>query len=633
MVMVEGHLARKMCLLTDIWQNGAIYAACPQPRFASFMKTRVESSKRSRDFICLLNCFLKNVLFSFGAFQLNRNDNRNVMGMNIFVSSANYFPFCTRRSGYAKCIIANNTIEARSVSNGQHGYENIHQGGHGARDCYILDLQHQDHSAEYQANTIGSGGLTIWPRQDPFTSLCERGPTSTLAKIDHRDITAKLHEPRKVLDRCQMVTASAFDSVKSCSRLQNEKTVKGNETKIKSDSGNGWPCPDNWNAFQLQREPHLSNIHPNNSVKELQDPRLKTFHDSDPIYHGWNNFVPAKTLGTPEVEGCGRPAMQTSASANGFQHNSIQPTWWNDLPISQCRFIANTSSNYQETRSTVNDSGSETSVCKPSEEWQIRTRETQQQTPRFTDHGVTNRFFIDTELSNSQNDQSVLRPAKSRGSSEEVVCSRYYSQEPVTLPSKSKLESQSFNFSDEEKDSGATTYFERETGQLNSHLQTGKPPEFMTNPKECEDYQETKISETYDREKRIRSLKALLKKHERALEALRHKMKTPVVISEKEGNINNIPFKGDHTRSFHALGNIAVLEDFPSIDGGVDLRSSLKRKWLENWNEDDTAGLKSTNNKKGKEDDLSGVKYEEEDKDLNSAEFTAVEGLVRLNKD
>lgn len=162
----------------------------------------------------------------------------------------------------------------------------------------------------------------------------------------------------------------------------------------------------------------------------------------------------------------------------------------------------------------------------------------------------------------------------------------------------------------------------------NDHGLRSKSP-WSTDNEELEN--ETQHLEMVAREERIRKLKNLLAKQEKALESLRFRMNSsndkaipkPSVrseaISQKSGDQGNTTKSNDPPHS--------------NSSSGTTLGNSLKRRWLQNWNEGEEHGHEPPFEKeKENERQSSGSLSEKEDQNLSNAEFTALEGLVTLSK-
>lgn len=162
----------------------------------------------------------------------------------------------------------------------------------------------------------------------------------------------------------------------------------------------------------------------------------------------------------------------------------------------------------------------------------------------------------------------------------------------------------------------------------NDHGLRSKSP-WSTDNEELEN--ETQHLEMVAREERIRKLKNLLAKQEKALESLRFRKNSsndkaipkPSVrseaISQKSGDQGNTTKSNDPPHS--------------NSSSGTTLGNSLKRRWLQNWNEGEEHGHEPPFEKeKENERQSSGSLSEKEDQNLSNAEFTALEGLVTLSK-
>ena len=476
---------------------------------------------------------------------------------------------------------------AKSLANGQHGYKYIHhKDEHGTRDRYTLNLQDQSHLEKEQAKERNSSDIMMkwWPGKQPVPYTTEQGPTFFQTTTDR--ITTKLYEPLKPLfPGTEDVLGSGFNKQNSFSQLQTAQAVKGSETE----------------AFQLQRQQGLTNIHQTNPIKHLQDPRLTNQDNSDSIYHGWGNLLLSDKLGRPEGYG-GKPIEQTRTKAYSFKQNATLANWWHPSPVSHCPVTTYASNNYQE-RSTFRHLGTDSAI----EERKLRTWGMHEQTSpgRFTSFGNSDTFFKKTDSEIPHNHQSMPPQRKPHRTAESGI--NYVSKQPVIDAKKQKLARPCSP--DQLTHFGAKTICD-----LNSNVQKMNPQEMMINRKEFKDIHDAKNSETCAREERIRNLKALLAKQEKALEALKDQKKPSISIDEKG---DNIAFNGTS----------------PSIDEEVVLPNSLKRRWLKNWDEEDGFDHISTKIKRRKELNSHNTKTEEENQALSNAEFTAVEGLVKLSKD
>ena len=519
-------------------------------------------------------------------------------GINIFVSGGSHFPFSAQKCRCAECIIRYSKMGAKSLANDQHYYKTIDQKDeHETRDRYTLNLQDQS-----QTKDRNGSEMKWWPGKQPVTYTTERGPTFFQTTTDH--ITTQLYAPLKPLfPGIEDPLALDFNKRNSFSQLQTAQTVKGRETEAK-DNGCHWPWSGNSDAFQqLQKQqPDLTNIDQSNPIKHVQDPRFTKHDNSDSIYHGWGNFLPANKLGRPESHG-GKPIEQTRTRAYGFKQNESLANWWHSSSVSHCPVTTYASNNYQE-RSTIRHLVTDSA----NEERNLRTWGMGEKTStrRFSSFGISDTFLKETDSESPQNHQSMAPQAKPHKTSESTGIN-YFSQHSVIDTKNQKLASPC---SPEQ-----LTHFGAKTiCELNLDLQKRNPQEMMINQKEFMDGHGTKTSET--REERIRNLKSLLEKQEKTLEILRYHRKHASISIDEKGD--NIAFNG------HS----------PSTDDQVTLPNSLEQRWLKNWNEEDGFDHISTKIKRRKvPNSHDNTKTEEKNQALSNAEFTAVEGLVRLSKD
>lgn len=159
----------------------------------------------------------------------------------------------------------------------------------------------------------------------------------------------------------------------------------------------------------------------------------------------------------------------------------------------------------------------------------------------------------------------------------------------------------------------------------NDHMLRSKP---QWNIDDEELKNETQHLEMVAREERIRSLKSLLAKQEQALESLRFRKKPSKnkaihkpstrhkAISIDQGNFNK---SSDQPQTYSSTGTTSG--------------NSLKRRWLQNWDEEEEPEPKHPVKKeKENERQSNGSLSENENQNLSNAEFTALEGLVTLSK-
>lgn len=586
----------------------------------------------------LLTLFVNTDFFKscFDLVHFCRTNDRNRQSINRCVFDGNYFPFWARKCRCAECIIANNKMEKKSHTSSKSGYGHLRPSEKylsQTRDGYNCDLKAKERLAADQSKPGNGNSMAWWSGKEPFmTTSHERRPMYKQNKGEHLPSNLFGHKPPAQF----ATTPPDANKAGSPTQLLNPEKVKSNEVATN----------DHWmgarfgysNKLNYEKQQDLTSIHPANPVRHYQDPRLRNLGKSDSIYKGHSNFeAGSKLQGT---DGYRRPVEQKGTNGYreenepSFQQNTKLTTWWNASSMSLCSDTAHAPNNYQ-VRGGAPAMRINRGNAKSSEEWKFPAWEGHMQTlpERSTDFGINYALFQGTHSHNSilQNHQSMPSNAKTRRNSDEAgINLSYLSVEPVTSAKKRKVAT---DYTPDQLQKMASRR-KREPGDASSHQSTNLPKRnqelTINNEKEFKDFQNTKNSESCAREERIRNLKVLLEKQERALEAIRFQRKA-FFIAEKDDN--NITSNETRAAKSSDQDHIATIAESPC--SGEVFSLAEKRRWLKNWIEEDDVEHRYHEIGKWKQiyDTREAKSVEEEDENLSNAEYTAVEGLVRLSKD
>ena len=482
---------------------------------------------------------------------VHRFNETNKQSMNGGVFNGSYLPaFWARKCRCAECIMAKNTVEAKSLANSQNGYKNdAHKERNNGRDVYHHDSPAKKYLAADHGGPRNGNSVTLWNgKVEP-----ERRPTSGQSETDL--ITSRLYQP-KALTHDRYVTTPGGNKTNSFTQLPNAETIKEKKRAEKN-----YAHDLSWSGDELRYQ----SVKQTCPVKHFEDPRLKNHKKKDSIYHDQAYLVP--TIQSGRVEGHLRPIEHKGTrgyredTESKFNKNSSLAAWWS----------ASSHRNHQSM--PVN-----TKTC--------RTSTGEVNLPHFSQQPVLSNTDKRNLASHCTPDQ--VKNMDSKQNCESVGLRSY--QKP-NLPKSDQ--------------------------------------ELLINQKEVKEFEDTKHSEICAREERIRNLKALLEKQERALKALRSQRKQ-FFTDDKCGSIT---CNKNHTKYSTVQGNKAILEECRPTDGAVISGDCLKRRWLRNWKEEDGIVSKFPKTEPREETHSHSTKFEEESQNLSNAEYTAVEGLVSLSKD
>lgn len=477
--------------------------------------------------------------------------------------------------------------------------------------------------------TLGNGnGIAVWPEKDRFTTSSDKKQaldfnTYIENPADHG--TSTFYQSTVC---SQSVTTPVAGETNSFTRLlKTDSVVKSNEAVATY-----WAWYGTSDEFSYQNQQHLPSIHQTSSTKQSnRDPRLRsksekynesgalTSHKSS-VYPGHVNFLPVS--GTGKIERYERQSEDNKSKKylEETEHSSLQgttaATWWNVSPMGQHPKPAQAQVIYPERRAPGTEK-------KSGDEWNVQ-RSWGKQPMQLTlnelsnKHGASDTLFCGTNPHSnfSWKHTSLLRVKTCRTSEEKLPKGTKWRPK--------KLE----NFGPKNKHG---------TGDLdpfqNSNSQR-KKQKSRTYKKALENVQDAKIMEIYAREERIRNLKTLLAKQEEALDALRFQRKHSF-SDETSGSVVNITSnETPYPKSSDQEDIVESKEESCSSPGGIVAGNSLKRRWLKNWSEEDQLDHKPPEKiVKWNETDSRGSLSEDGNQNLSNAEFTALEGLVRLSKD
>ena len=494
-------------------------------------------------------------------------------------------------------------MEAKSLASNKYGYSHSHQSNDyssQARDGYYSDrLTKANHDTAKPGNT---NGIMRWPEKEPFTTSSERRPTVSQNEMGH--VATKIDQHKNLP---QFATTPGVNKTKLSTQFLGPEVVKGNKV-AGNDHESGFGNPNELN-YQKQQ---LKNIYQTNPFRYLRDPRLKDHGKSDSIYQGQTLSV-AEFVGT---EGYRKPSEQKITrryweEIRPSHQNTMPPTCLNTSLESQCRKSpAHAQSNYQKRSAATYSVSKYRNNSKSSEELKLQTweRHMQSSPARLIKHGINETFFREKDSSSCipQTTPPISKTCRT-SQSDDTISIRL--QQPFIGTKKGNLASHCTP--DQLDFELSNTNSLKKNNELNIH--------------------NAKYSEICAREERIRNLKILLEKQERALETLRFQRRTPFINETDDDcftcNEDRIKQSMDAIMGeCHLTDDVAIL----GINSG-----SLKRRWLKNWkfNEKDDVEHKSPVIKKRKEIYTDSTETEGENQNLSNAEYTALEGLVRLGKD
>lgn len=549
-----------------------------------------------------------------------------------------YFPFWARKCGCAECIIASDKIGTNSLHNYQNGYRNNSNPGEyfsqktngynpEARQTKGRLGENQVYNAQ---RTLGNGnGITVWPEKDRFKAPAERmqtpdfnGSTYTQYQADPR--TSKFYQSAVC---SQSTTTPAVDKTNSFTRLLNtDYVVAGNEAVATF-----WPWCATSNEFNYQNQQQLSDIHQTYTSKQFsRDPRLRKKSErsnenntltsnKDSVYQANANFVPVSEIRKNEGYQPQSVANKNKRNWEESEHSSVQETttatWWNVSPVGQYPKATHASTFYPERSAPA--IGKRNSLA--GDEWKGQGNSVKQPM-QLTLNELSNKRPTFIQGTDSHSNSPWNPPTHPRVK----TCTKY----KVELSKGNK-------WTPKEMVENLSSRKRHGTGDPDSFKHSNsrqKKEQARINNNDLENEQDAKTLEIYAREERIRNLKTLLVKHEQALDALRFQRKSSF-SDETIGIALNIINNETPQKSSDQEHIVGGKEDSCS-PSGVSFGNSLKRRWLKNWNEEDQLNHKPPEKiEKRNEVHSAGTLSEDGNQKLSNAEFTALEGLVKLSKD
>lgn len=569
---------------------------------------------------------------TFFLVHLCRTNDRS--GQNIYSSLpgyGSYFPFWARKCGCAECIIASDKIGTNSLNNNQNGYKHSNQSEYFSLTTNGYNQAHQtkgrlgENPVYNSQGTLGNGnGITVWPEKGRFAASAKGMQThdfnsATYIPYQADPRTSKFYQSSVC---SQSATTPVVDKTNSFTRLLNtaDSAVAGKEAEATF-----WPWCGTPNEFNYQNQQHLSNIHQTYTTKQIsRDPRLRKKSEranvndtltsnKDSIYQANANFVPVSEMRKHEGYEPQSEANKDKRNWEETEHSSLQgtttATWWNVSPMGQHPKATHAPTFYPERSAPA--------VCKQNsmagDEWKGQ-RNSVKQPMQLTLNELSNKRGTFLQGTDSHGNQFPWNHPTLPTVTSEAEHSKGPKSKPKALENSSSRKRHGKGDPDSFKHSNSLQ--KKEQSRIHNN--------------DLENDQDAKTLEIYAREERITNLKILLVKHEQALDALRVQRKYSF-SDETIGNTldftnNEIP-ESDHE---HIVGG---KEESCSPSGGI-YGNSLKRRWLKNWNEEDQLDHKppekiEKRNEVHSHDTLS----DDENQNLSNAEFTALEGLVRLSKD
>ena len=554
-----------------------------------------------------------------------------------FPGDASCFPFWARKCGCAECIIASDKVGTNSLHT-QNRYRNSQQSGCFSQNSngYNQALQAkgrlgEDQVLNAQRRQGNANGIAVWPKKDRVTTLSD--------KIQTRDFRTSIQNPAdpRTSAFCQSAAPSqsaitpVVDETNSFIQLsKTDSVVKGNEAVA-----NYWPWYGASDEFSYHNQQHLRSIHQTSSIKlSSRDPRLRNKSEcngssaltskknNNSIYQGHVNFLPPGGSGTifrdehPSEDNKSKRHRE-EIERSFLQGGTTTATWRNVSAMGQQPKPGQAQSVYPKKRAPATEKTDDLSGDNRNVQGRWGKQPMQLTVSELSNkHGVNEKISCGTNPhSNFSWNHTSLPNEKSCGT-------------PGEKPQKwtpKKLDS--FDWKNKHG-----------TGDFDSFHNGGsqrKKQKPRTYKKALENFQDAKILEIYAREERIRNLKTLLTKQEEALDALRFQRKQffPDELSGSFVDITN--YETSHRKSSGQEDSVDNKEESCSSPGdNLAQGNSLKRRWLKNWNEEDQLDHKPPEKiEKTDETDSHGTLSDDGNQNLSNAEFTALEGLVRLSKD
>lgn len=566
------------------------------------------------------------------------NDKSKPSIYSSFPGDGSFFPFWARKCGCAECIIASDKMGTNTLHN-QNRYKNSQQSGCFSRKTngYNQALQTKGRLERDQVinaqRTQGNGnGIAVWPEKDRLTTLSDKMQTRDFMTYIQNPTNPRTSAFYQSATRSQSATTPVVDETTSYTRLLNtDSAVKGNEAVT-----NYWPWYGTSDEVSYHNQQHFPSIHQTSSTKlSSRDPRLRSKSEKcngnsaltsnkNSIYQGDVNFLPLSGTGKIFRDEHQSEDNNSERYREKIEHSSLQggtttATWWNVSAMGQHPKPAQAQSIYPERCAPATEKKDDLS----SDDWNVQRSWVKHSMPLTLSelsnkHGVNETISCGTSPHSnfSWNHTSLPHEQACRTSEEKL--------QKGTKWSPKKLDS----FDSKNKHG---------TGDLDSFQNGGshrKKQKSRTYKKALENVQDAKILEIYAREERIRNLKTLLAKQEQALDTLRFQRKQSF-SDELSGSFFDIKNnETPHRKSSDEEDVVEDKEESCSSPGANLVGNSLKRRWLKNWNEEDQLDHKPPEKiEKRNEIDAHGTLSEDGNQNLSNAEFTALEGLVRLSKD
>lgn len=546
-----------------------------------------------------------------------------------------YFPFWARKCGCAECIIAGYKIGTNSLNNNQNGYKTSNRREYYSQTTngYNQANQTKRRLGEDQVYSVPrtlthGNSVNVWPQKDRLTASADRIQTHDVNGTTYNQNQADSRTYRFYQSAvCSQSVATPAVKSNSCDRMLTANSVISGKQPVTAF----WPWCGSSNEFNYQNQQHLSNLHQTYTTEQIsRDPRLRKKSErssgidtltsnKDSIYQANTNFVPVseirKNEGYPSQNEANKNKRKWEETEHGSLRGTTAATWRNVSPGGHYAKSAHAPTSYPER--SVPAIGKTNGMS--SDEWK-----SQQNSPKQPMQLTLN------ELSNKRG--TFLQGSDSRSSF------------PWDHSSHSRVKTSSKSEPDLSK---GTKWTLKELENVNSRKRHGtgdldtykhgislkKKEQSRICSNDLENDQDAKNLEIYAREERIKNLKTLLVKHEQALDALRVQRKSSY-FDETVGNTLDIT-KNEITspETIDQENIVGAKEESCSPSGGI-FGNSLKRRWLKNWNEEDQLDHKPPEKIEKRNDIHSrGALSEEGNQNLSNAEFTALEGLVRLSKD
>ena len=550
-----------------------------------------------------------------------------------FSGDGSYFPFWARKCGCAECIIAGDKPAANFLHD-RNSYKNSQQRDYFSQKTngYSQALQKKERLGEDRVlnaqRTLGNGnGIAVWPKNDRLTSLTDKMQTRDFDIYIQNPVDPRTSSFNQSAVCSQSATTPVADESISSTRLltRTESVLKGNEAVA-----NNWPWHATSGETSFHNQQHLPSIHQTCFTQQSsRDPRLRSkrekFNGSgaltsnkNSIYQSHDNFLPISGTGKlfrdeHQSEDNNRRRYREEIKQSSRQGGTATASWWNLSTMDQHPTPARAPSVYPATEKKGDLSG---------DDWNVQ-RSWGKQPMQLTQSEIPNKHDVNekiscgtTPLSNFSWNHTSLPHEKSYRTSEEKP------QKGTKWTLKKR-----FDDIDSKNKHGTGNHNQYENDSSHQKQQKSR-----INKKDLENLQDTKILEIYAREERIRNLKALLAKQEQALDVLRFQRKH--YFSDELSFINITRNETPYHKSSDKEEIVQYKEESCSSPGANLAGESLKRRWLKNSSAEDQLDHKPPEKiEKRNETDSHGTLSEDGNQNLSNAEFTALEGLVRLSKD